>query len=122
MSRYGFMRDEEKTYTFHGRDWEGVLRLAEADKALPYRDEAIALLRAIAGEKRQTGKEPARSLQRLKSLRSGEPYRYLYRNIFPAVRASGLEISFDRTLSPILTLKRIEKVTPPQLLNMLITT
>ncbi len=97
LNRY--LNDEEKTSRFLGRDWEGILRLAESDEAVPYREETMTLLRSIAAEKRQTGMEPARSLERLKRLHYGEPYLYLYRNIFPAVRASQLVIGYDR-LSP----------------------
>lgn len=65
---------------------------------IPYRGETIGLLQEIADEKRQTGIEPARSLQRLKRLRGGKPYLYLYRKIFPAVRTSRLMIHYDRIL------------------------
>lgn len=90
----------EKEFTYFGRDWQGVLRLARQDPNLPYRDETLALLAAIASEKERLGAEPPRSLQRIKALRGGEPYRYLYRNIFPAVRASKVIINYDRTVAP----------------------
>jgi len=96
LNKHGYLNDEEKTFRFLGRDWEGVLRLAESDEAIPYREETMVLLRSIAAEKQQTGIEPARSLERLKRLRYGEPYLYLYRNLFPAVRASQLVIGYDR--------------------------
>lgn len=100
FDRYNQLSDLDKTFTYLGRDWDGVLRLAEADPALPYRDETVALLRDIVAEKASTGREPPRSLQRIKSLRRGVPYGYLYRNIFPAVRASKVIIDYDRVLAP----------------------
>lgn len=100
LNRYGSLDEEEKAFTFLGRDWDGVVRLAEADGAVPYKDETMALLRSIAAEKRQTGTEPAQSLERLKRLHYGEPYLYLYQNIFPAVRTSRLVIGYDRILPP----------------------
>lgn len=101
FDRYGQLTDLDKTFIFHGRDWEGVLRLAEKDQSVPYREETLALLRSIAEEKRSNGgAEPARSLERMKRLRGGVPYRYLYRNIFPLVRASKVVIDYDRVLTP----------------------
>ncbi len=98
LNRYGNLDDGDKTFIFLGRDWESVLRLAKIDAGIPYREETLALLQEIADEKRQTGTEPARSLYRLKRLRGGKPYLYLYRNIFPAVRTSRLVIKYDRIL------------------------
>lgn len=110
LDRYGNLNNEEKAFLFLGRDWEGVLRLAESDEAVPYREETMDLLRSIAAEKRQTGMEPARSLERLKRLHNGEPYLYLCRNIFPAVRASRLVIGYDRVMSPVAALRPLEEI------------
>lgn len=101
FDRYNQLSDLDKTFTFYGRDWEGVLRLAEKDARLPYRDETISLLRTIVNEKRaMNGQEPTKSLERIKQLRGGVPYQYLYRNIFPAVRASKMVIEYERVLAP----------------------
>jgi len=113
LNRYGRLDEEKKTFLFLGRDWEGVLRLAENDAAVPYREETIALLRAIATEKRQTGMEPAQSLERLQRLRHGEPYLYLYRNIFPAVRTSRLVIGYDHILPPVVVIEQPEEIIIP---------
>lgn len=96
FDKYNQLSDLNKTFTFFGRDWEGVLRLAREDDKLPYRDETLQLLGTIVGEKRAAGgKEPKGSLERMKLLRGGVPYRYLYRNIFPTVRASKVVIDYD---------------------------
>lgn len=101
FDRYNQLSDLDKTYTFYGRDWAGVLRLAEKDDRLPYRDETLELLRTIVDEKNALGgEEPAGSLERMKKLRKGVPYQYLYKNIFPGVRASKLVIDYDRILAP----------------------
>lgn len=128
LDKYGRLSDSDKTFTFLGRDWEGVLRLAEKDPSLPYGDETLALLRAIVSEKRASGgQEPMSSLRRMKQLRGGVPYRYLYSNIFPAVRSSKLVIDYDRILIrkksgivtdetamvPLLPLDLTVPVTPP---------
>lgn len=104
--RYKPLTEKEIAYTYLGRDWEGVLRLADQDPALPYADETIALLKNIISEKRLIGKEPPRSLERIKALRGGEPYRYLYHHIFPEVRASKLIVDYDREVE--LQAKKIE--------------
>lgn len=79
------------------------------DPNIPYRDETIALLRKIVTEKQETGKEPANSLLRLKQLRGGVPYLYLYRNIFPTVRASKIIIEYDRQIAPVVEIPVIEE-------------
>lgn len=100
LDRYNQLSSLDKTFIFTGRDWEGVARLAAADPALPYRDETLALLRSIADTKRASGAEPDGSLAAVRRLRGGVPYRYLYANIFPAVRASKVIIDYDRVLAP----------------------
>lgn len=101
FDRYNQLSDLDKTFIYFGRDWEGVLRLAEKDANLPHREETLALLRTIVGEKQVArGEEPPKSLERMKRLRGGVPYRYLYRNIFPAVRASKVVIGYERVLAP----------------------
>lgn len=101
FDKYNQLTDLDKTFIFYGRDWEGVLRLAEKDNKLPYRNETLALLQTLVAEKRALGGEdPKRSLERMKSLRGGVPYRYLYRNIFPDVRASKVVIDYERILAP----------------------
>lgn len=42
------------TFRFIGRDWTGLLRLAEADEDLPYREQTLDFLRQVA-EKTQSG-------------------------------------------------------------------
>lgn len=112
FDKYKQLGDLDKTFVFYGRDWEGVLRLAEKDTVLPYRDETLALLHAIVKEKKELGGEdPKRSLERMKALRNGIPYRYLYRNIFPTVRASKVVIDYDRIVAPEIQQRRIDSIT-----------
>ncbi len=109
LSRYVRLSDDKRSIRHLDRDWEGVLRLAKGDKAVPYWEETIDLLTDIMVEKRLTGIEPDQSLERLKALRNGKPYAYLRRNIFPSVRASKLMVSYDRILSPVVTEQRLEE-------------
>ncbi|MCM1310502.1 MAG: DUF3575 domain-containing protein [Bacteroides sp.] len=109
--RYKPLNDKDIAYTYLGRDWEGVLKLADEDPGLPYAEETISLLRNIIAEKRLTGKEPANSLARIKRLRGGEPYRYLYHHIFPEVRASQLIVDYEKEFTTeIAELAAVEEV------------
>lgn len=108
FQRYRKLMDSDKTFVFLGRDWEGVLAYSLSDATIPYRSETIALLNSIATEKRKTGKEPIGSLLRLKRLRGGVPYIYLYNNIFPKVRATRLVIDYTRRLAPSVAAPRLE--------------
>lgn len=100
LSKYRKLTEADKDYAFLGRNWDGVLALARVDSNLPYRDETIALLESIADEKRLTGKDPARSLERVKELRNGVPYNYLLEKIFPKVRASKVIMYYDKVQRP----------------------
>ncbi len=102
LDRYMRPDDRRRSLCILDRDWEGVLQLAESDLEVPFREETLGLLKSIVAEKRLTGRDPDRSLERLKELQSGKPYIYLLRNIFPTVRASRITISYDRFLPPML--------------------
>lgn len=45
LSQYGELPDSLTTFRFIGRDWTGLLRLAEADEDLPYREQTLDFLR-----------------------------------------------------------------------------
>lgn len=101
FDKFNQLSDSDKVFTFFGRDWEGVLLIAMNDTAIPYREETLEMLRAIVSEKRMAGgNEPSNSLERIKRLKCGLPYRYLYRNVFPAVRASKVVIDYERIPAP----------------------
>lgn len=107
--RFGSTGDAEISFTFLGRDWEGVLALCRLDPAVPFREPTIALLESIADEKRRTGREPDGSLERLRRLHGGVPYRYLFRNIFPSVRASRIIIDYSRRIAPTAAAPALER-------------
>lgn len=91
-----------KTFTYLGRDWAGVLRYAKEDPQLPYRDETLAVLQQIVDEKSQLapGEELANDVVRMKRLRGGVPYYYMLYATFPKVRASRVVLEYERVLSP----------------------
>lgn len=101
FDNYNQLSDVDKSFILTGRDWAGTLRLAQQDPKLPFRDETLALLKTIVAEKEAlNGKEPVGSLERMKSLRNGVPYFYMYQHIFPTLRESKLVVNYERILTP----------------------
>ncbi len=97
LARYVSLPDSMTASEFVGRDWEGLLRLTEQDERVPFRAEALALLQEICREKGDDSLDP---LGRLQRLRGGEPYRYMYRELFPALRRSQVEFRY-RSVEPL---------------------
>lgn len=96
LSCYGELPDSLKSMKFLGRDWDGLVRLAENDTKLPYRTETLELLRTISQEVHRgilTGIDPLKRLQRL---RGGIPYAYMYRWLFPELRALSLYLFYEK--------------------------
>ena len=91
--------DSVKTHEFLGRDWRGLLRMVQNDYNTPSRDEVIALLNDIISTDGAVidGGDP---LIRLKRLAGGKPYLYMYRKMFPELRASKVVLWFDRVPNP----------------------
>lgn len=90
LSRYVSLPDSVMTAEFLGRNWQGLLRLAENTPEIPYKEEVLELLREICEQEDDTD-EP---LARLMRLRGGEPYRYMYRNLFPELRVSQVQFRY----------------------------
>lgn len=113
LSRYGSLPDSLKSSVFLGRDWKGLIKLVENDNEVPFKEETLSLLRRIA-DNEQHGEESLPSgdnLRRLQQFRGGQPYNYLYKNIFPELRASRLYLWYEKIWNPI----RLAKL--PQILG-----
>lgn len=70
-----------------GIAWDELTRMVEADTSVPYREEVLELLRTTPvwvfdDDNRVVGGRK----KSLMELRGGVPYRWLYTNIFPALR------------------------------------
>ena len=98
LSRYSDLPDSLMEFRFLGRDWEGLARLAEADPAVPYHDETVRFIRRLAAEAR-TENAPD-GVKQLRAFRRGEPWRYMYRNLFPELRASGMNLWYEFVPAP----------------------
>ena len=92
--------DSITSFTFTGRDWQGLTTMVEADRAVPSRNEVLSLLSEINAS--LAGGEPDNetNLSQLKSLAGGRPYAYMYATMFPALRRSSLVITYPTPLSP----------------------
>ena len=97
LSRYGQLPDSIKTVHFIGRDWLGLLQLVKADGQVPYQQEAIDLLEQIVRDGGYDVNSKSDPVRRLMNLRKGKPYRYMYKNLFPILRATRLNIWFKET-------------------------
>lgn len=100
LAQYGTFPDSLRHYTFLGRDWEGLYRLADDDLNLPYRDETLALLRRIIRDVKNKVTSQTDAVRRLQALRGGKPYRYLLREHFPALRASSMHLWYRPVTLP----------------------
>lgn len=91
--------DSLTSMTFVGRDWPGLLQLVEGDGRVPYRREVIELLKT---SEKLGGTTPGNELlARLKALRGGEPYRYMYAYLFPWLRTSRIYVEYERRLAAL---------------------
>lgn len=90
--------DSITSFTFLGRDWKGLRQRVMLDPLVPHRDEVLSLLNEIINRSEPGETEAMHNLARLKNLRGGVPYLYLYRKHFPYLRASRLSLDFERQL------------------------
>ena len=78
-----------------GRDWSGLFQLAKEDPDLPNRDYVLELLYRIANDSTIiTGS--ADPLLKLKEAKGGSVYKYMYDNYFPLLRATHIDVSFEK--------------------------
>lgn len=101
LSQYGILPDSLTTFTFLGRDWGGLLELVEQDENVPYREETIEFLRDIISRCEGGEKLADNNVGRLSRFMGGAPYRYMYRELFPEIRASRVYLTYDKTRNPI---------------------
>ena len=113
LSQYATLPDSLKSSRFFGPDWMGLLQLAKNDPLLPFREETLSLLSQIAGEaeagigtqSNRQGSQPGQirsQLDRIRSLRGGIPYQYMYKKHFPSLRASQLFLWYNRVYKPLI--------------------
>lgn len=88
------------SYTYLGRDWAGLLELVKEDPDVPYREEVIVMLTDIANNCADGENPKDDNVFKLKNLRFGEPWLYMYRNLFPKLRQASFLATYDWIWGP----------------------
>lgn len=95
LSHYFSFESSLGNYVYLGRDWSGLLQLVQRDDNVPFKNDVIALLDEIIERSVNNG-EKDDDINRLQTMRNGEPYRYMYSNLFPELRASQMILLYDK--------------------------
>lgn len=101
LSGYTDLPDSIRISKYLGRDWNGLIRLVEADVKMPYKEETLGLLNDIAMRNDQGDLSFDDPLPLLKTFKEGLPYDYMYRVMFPELRASRVNLWYRRMLNPV---------------------
>ncbi len=101
LSRYAELPDSLMIFSFLGRDWNGLLQSVKLDPDVPNREETIKFLEDVVERCKDGEKEEDKNFQRFTQLCGGAPYRYTYRKLFPPLRASSVELTYERIWNPI---------------------
>lgn len=96
LSHDGGIPDSLLSFTFLGRDWNGLIRLVENDPDVPCRDAVLELLHDIA-ERCRGSEKAGDDNTALAHFKKGGPYRYMYRKLFPKLRATQLCLQYGTT-------------------------
>lgn len=104
--------DSLVSFRYMGRDWKGLQRSVEADPNVPDREEVLALLDEIAATATPSTAGDAEAIDRLQKIDGGAPYRYLYSQLYPALRESGIVMQYAYTPHITLNGPEILVVTP----------
>lgn len=101
FSRYARLPDSLLVFHFIGRDWEGLLQGVRQDVNVPNRKETIAFLEDVVEKCRNGENEADGHARRFEQLCGGAPYRYTYQKLFPDLRASMVELTYEKTWNPV---------------------
>ena len=100
MIHEALVKDDSAVDISHiSEDWENLYKLVKADNNVPHRDEVLMVI--LEGGNNVQDKSDEREWK-LRRLRGGKPYRYIYRHIMPDLRAVNVLIhtKIDRTAIP----------------------
>ncbi|MBP3331759.1 MAG: DUF3575 domain-containing protein [Tidjanibacter sp.] len=100
LSQQGSLQDELITFEALGRDWQGLLELAKQDTDLPYRTETLQLLEDIVMKSQNGERAEDNNLNSWIALKDGAPWRYMYKVLFPKLRAASILLSYDKIWEP----------------------
>lgn len=89
--------DSLVSFRFIGRDWHGLRSMVEADSNVPERRDVLSLLNEIVTTATPTTAGDAGAISDLQNLAHGAPYRYLYSDLYPALRESAVMMQYSYT-------------------------
>ena len=78
-----------------GIDWEGLILLTEGDPGVPFRTEALDILRHTPEWITRNGQVTDGRKRRLALLGGGRTWRYMEERLFPELRSSVLKIRYE---------------------------
>ncbi len=113
LSERMVLPDSLVTFSFAGRDWQGLKRIVESDPNVPDRDEVMTLLNDIVSTATPTTAGDAEAIAELQRIGNGAPYRYLYSHLYPTLRESAVIMQYN--YNPYMALHGPNiLVTPPE--------
>ena len=93
ISNYTVLPDSVQSLKSLGRDWSGLIRLAQQDSNLPQREYLLRELDHIVRNANSSTEDP---FVQIKRISSKEAYEYMYNNIFPLLRATYFDIVYEK--------------------------
>lgn len=97
LTQYQQLPDSMITIRSLGRDWEGLLHLVRADENIPHKEATVELLEALLSQENPNVTDSGiDAFWQLVTLADGVPYRYMYYNLFPELRATTLRLWYRR--------------------------
>ena len=87
-----------------GIDWSKLVELVEKDVNVPYRDEVLDILKNLPVSTIKNGVELTPRFTTLRTMRKGEPYKYIFDNLFTQMRFAAARIEFCREIIPVLNI------------------
>ncbi len=87
-----------------GIDWSKLVELVEKDANIPYRDEVLDILKNLPVSTIKNGVELTPRFTALRTMRKGEPYKYIFDNLFTQMRFAAARIEFWREIIPVLNI------------------
>ena len=96
LTEFISLPDSITKFEYLGRNWKGLYDLVSSDPSVPSHPEVLSLLRKALTNSGLSASESNRLLFQLKKLKGGEPYIYLYRHLFPALRTSYVYVEYEK--------------------------
>lgn len=94
FSKRNEIPDSVTSFEFIGRDWRGLRQLVIEDTHVPFRSDVLELLDDITAKTPIDATTSDKGLASLRKMHGGSPYRYLFTNLFPQLRASRLYVKY----------------------------